>query len=273
MKVTVTGGTGFIGYYVVENLLKEGHQVLVTGTDRNKAKNISWFDKVDFVELNLKSDLSESLLYKIAAVDKLIHLAWSGLPNYKELFHFEENLMPQYFFLKRLIELGLKDITITGTCFEYGMKNGCLSADMPSNPQNSYALAKDTLRKFLEHLKNSNDFSLKWIRLFYMYGKGQSEKSILSQLDKALSNGDEFFDMTGGQQLRDYLPVEEVAINIIKYSLSSEGSFIKNVCSGIPISIRSLVENYIIQNERTIKLKLGFYPYSDFEAFAFWGSI
>ena len=38
-------------------------------------------------------------------------------------------------------------------------------------PENPYALAKDTLRKYLEQLQTHIEFNLKWIRLFYMYGK------------------------------------------------------------------------------------------------------
>ena len=41
--------------------------------------------------------------------------------------------------------------------------------------------------------------------------KGQNPNSLLSQLDKALANGDKVFNMSGGEQVRDYLPVEKVA--------------------------------------------------------------
>lgn len=273
MIVSVTGATGFIGNYVVQELLHRNIAVIATGTNRGKAQQFLWFDKVTFCELNILNALENQsdTIEKMAHSDKLIHLVWSGLPNYKDLFHFEEQLMPQYFFLKKMIALGLTDLTITGTCFEYGMRNGGLSANLPSNPENPYALAKDTLRKFLEQLQKKQPFSLKWMRLFYMYGKGQSEKSILSQLDKALANGDKSFNMSGGEQLRDYLPVEEVAKNIVDFALQNETSGIQNCCSGVPISIRSLVENHLASRNQTIALNRGFYPYPDFEPMAFWG--
>lgn len=271
MKVTVTGGTGFIGNYVVKELLKQNVAVTVTGTSHVKAATYDWIHDVNFVELDIDKPLSDNIASQIASSDKVIHLIWSGLPNYKELFHFEENLMPQYFFLKKLIELGLKDLTVTGTCFEYGMKNGPLNPTMPSDPQNPYALAKDTLRKFLEQLQTKTAFNLKWVRLFYMYGKGQSEKSILSQLDKALANKETVFNMSGGEQLRDYLPVEEVAKRLVTIALNPTLNGIFNCCSGVPISIRTLVENHLTTNNQTIQLNLGYYPYPDFEPMAFWG--
>lgn len=275
MKIAVTGATGFIGNYVVQELLQRNIEVVATGTSLEKAQKYEWLDKVTFCELDVYEsvDNQQNTLDKLAQSDKLIHLVWAGLPNYKDLFHFEEQLMPQYFFLKKMVALGMKDITVTGTCFEYGMKNGALSSDMPSDPQNPYALAKDTLRKFLEQLQKKSPFDLKWMRLFYMYGKGQSSTSILSQLDKALQNGEKTFNMSGGEQLRDYLPVEEVAKNIVDFALQNATSCIQNCCSGVPISIRSLVENHLRTNNQQIELNRGFYPYPDFEPMAFWGEI
>ncbi|MBX7242072.1 MAG: NAD(P)-dependent oxidoreductase [Bacteroidia bacterium] len=274
MKVTVTGGTGFIGNHVVQELLLRGAEVWVTGTLPEKAAAFSWFEKVHFHTLNFTEEIpgqNTAFIESVADSDALIHLAWSGLPNYKSLFHFEENLMPQYFFLKKIVEAGLRNITVTGTCFEYGMKNGPLSPDMPADPQNPYALAKDTLRKFLQQLQQQTAFDLKWVRLFYMYGEGQSEKSILAQLEKAIRQGEKVFNMSGGEQLRDYLPVKSVAAMIVDKALEKNANGIFNCCSGVPISIRSLVENYLKETNNNISLNLGYYPYPDYEPMAFWG--
>ena len=271
MKIAVTGGTGFIGNYVVSELISKGNEVIVTGTNLENAKKCSWFDKVKFLECNIHFINGEEIFEELATSDKMIHLIWTGLPNYKELHHFENNLLPQYFFLKKLILLGLKDITITGTCFEYGMKEGPLNNAMPSDPQNPYALAKDTLRKFLQEFQKKENFKLKWLRLFYMYGKGQSEKSILSQLEKALKNGDKVFNMSGGEQLRDYMKVEEVAKLIVDTALDNHKNGIYNICKGKPITIKKLVEDYLLENKKTIQLNLGHYPYLDYEPMAFWG--
>ncbi len=274
MKVTVTGGTGFIGNHVVQELLLRGAEVWVTGTNPVKAASFPWFEKVHFHKLDFREEnlgSNQQLIESVADSDALIHLAWSGLPNYKSRFHFEENLMPQYFFLKRIAEAGMKNIIVTGTCFEYGMRSGALSPDMPADPQNPYALAKDTLRKFLQQLQHQMPFQLKWIRLFYMYGEGQSEKSILAQLEKAIQNEEKVFNMSGGEQLRDYLPVKTVARLIVEKAMEKNTDGIFNCCSGVPISIRSLVENYLKEKNKNITLNLGYYPYPDYEPMAFWG--
>jgi len=270
MKVLVTGATGFVGRYVVNELLRYEHHVIATSRNLDKARSYGWFSEVQYIPYNLNV-VQENFFQFFQQPELLIHLAWEGLPNYKGLFHIEENLLFNYRFLKNMLEHGLKHLVVTGTCFEYGMQSGALSEDMEAKPDNPYGLAKDTLRKFLEQLQKKIDFKLKWVRLFYMYGKGQSPNAILSQLDKALENGETDFNMSGGEQLRDYLPVEKVAEYIVKIVMQDKIHGVINCCSGTPISIKSLAENYLKKKQKSIHLNLGYYPYPDYEPMAFWG--
>lgn len=271
MKVLVTGATGFIGSYVIEELLKRGHSVVATATSEEKAASKAWFSKVAFASHSIGEEGEEDLFNKFGRPDKMIHLAWQGLPNYKAPFHFEENLPRQYFFLKKLVAQGLKDITVTGTCYEYGMKTGCLPETMVPDPANSYAIAKNSLRLFLEQLQQQHPFVFKWARLFYMYGEGQHPNSLLPQLKRALDAGDEVFNMSGGMQVRDYLPVEKVAEYIVTIALQDKITGIINCCSGRPITVKQLVEEYLATQQKNIRLNLGYYPYPDYEPMEFWG--
>lgn len=272
-KILVTGATGFIGNYVVEELLKHNHHVIATSSSYNKAKHFSWFSKVQYIPFDLEVfNSNENYFDVFDQPDSIIHLAWEGLPNYKSSFHIEVNMPRHFAFLNNLIENGLDDVTVTGTCFEYGMTEGCLSEDMPTAPHNPYATAKDILRKQLQQLQQTKPFNLKWIRLFYMYGKGQNPNSLFSQLDKAIDNNDEVFNMSGGQQVRDYLPVEKVAEYIVRIATQNTISGIINCCSGQPVKIKELVQQYLNNKRKHIKLNLGYYPYTDYEPMAFWGS-
>mgnify|MGYP001216332866 CR=1 FL=1 len=80
------------------------------------------------------------------------------------------------------------------------------------------------------------------------------------------------FNMSKGEQLRDYLPVEKVAEVIVNLALTKCENGIVNCCSGDPVSIQSLVEKYLQQAGVEMTLNLGHYPYPDYEPFAFWGS-
>jgi nucleoside-diphosphate-sugar epimerase len=213
-----------------------------------------------------------AFIAEVARHDVLLHLAWDGLPNYKSLHHFETELPAQYRFLKAAVAAGSRSIVVTGTCFEYGMQEGCLVETGPAQPTNPYGYAKEALRQQLSFLKQETPFALTWTRLFYMYGTGQNPKSIYSQLAAAAGRGDDHFDMSAGEQIRDYLPIEAVADRLVRLTLLGREAGIVNICSGQPRSMRGVVEGWLRDNDWRITLRLGRYPYSDYEPFAFWGS-
>ncbi len=274
IKILVTGATGFIGNHVIKELLKtSNYEIIATSIDlANKIKKFEWCNEVEYIQSDL-NESKENYFNFFKKPEKLIHLAWEGLPNYNELFHIERNLFSNYYFLKNIIINGLRDVNIIGTCFEYGLKEGCLSEDLETNPVLPYAIAKDTLRRLIEVLGRKYSFNFKWIRPFYTYGEGQNPKSLLPQLIKALDENKEFFNMTGGEQLRDYIPVEKLAEYIVKISQQNEKNLIINCCSGNPISIRTFIENFLKEKKKRIKLNLGYYPYPNYVPMAFWGDI
>lgn len=271
-KVLVTGATGFIGNYVVQQLLQLNCAVIATSANEQKARSFSWFPRVQYIPFQLEAfDTAIDHYRFFNGPDVLIHLAWEGLPNYKSSFHTDINLPRHFAFLQNLVHHGLTDVAVTGTCFEYGMQEGCLQEEMPVYPANPYAMAKNTLREQLQQLQQQYSFMLKWIRLFYMYGKGQNPKSLLSQLDAALEAGEPVFNMSGGEQVRDYLPVEKVAEYIVRIALQKQVTGVINCCSGEPVTIKDFVKDYLAQKKQSIMLNLGYYPYPDYEPMRFWG--
>ena len=269
MKVAVTGATGFIGRHVLAELERRSVETIAL-VRPSTAKPLGHSrSRVVLFDLQNTPPTAFELMGR---PDVLIHLAWSGLPNYKSLHHFEQELPAQYRFLKGLIESGLQTLVVAGTCFEYGMQSGSLSEDIAPHPGNPYGFAKNALRCQLEYLKTTHPFQLTWARLFYLYGGGQAENSLLPQLRQAAERGDPVFNMSGGEQLRDYLNIDSVADYLVRLAIQARDVGIVNVCSGMPISIRQLIEGWIEDNGWNIKLNRGYYPYPDYEPMAFWGN-
>lgn len=272
MKILVTGGSGFIANHLIDHLISNyNHSIIVTSRSDKNIRNRNWFDKVKFIEADLYSNNSNWFDF-FNKPDLLIHLAWENLPNYTQDFHLTRNLPNEISFLNNILTNGLKSLTMVGTCFEYGIQNGELSEDFNVNPSNPYAIAKDTLRRYLQFKVIESDIKFRWLRLFYLFGFGQGENSIIPQLDAAVKKHDSLFNMSGGEQIRDYLPVELVAEYIVKLSLIDKSIGIVNICSGKPIKILDFINNYISKNKLKIKLNLGHYKYSDLEPMEFWGS-
>ena len=269
MKILISGATGFVGRYVVTELLDSDHEVVCIIRDKKKLELFDWNKKVEIIYGDIYKDKFDINSGNIP--DALIHLAWSGLPNYQSPHHLKVNLPGDQRLLKYFLDKGLKHILVTGTCFEFGKQYGPLSPDMPTFPENPYAIAKDRLRQWLEELQQKEEFVLQWVRLFYMYGPGQNPNSIIAQLDQAIDSGKFVFNMSDGEQLRDYLPVEKVARFLVSCVEDKEIKGIIHCCSGEPISIRRLVEEHITKRNSRIKLNLGYYPYIEHETMAFWG--
>jgi nucleoside-diphosphate-sugar epimerase len=268
MRVAVTGASGFVGRHVLAALQQQDIEVVAVTRHANRLAGYGESLQIEEMDISCSS---ENKFEQLGRPDVLIHLAWDGLPNYRSLHHFETELPKQYDFLKNLIEAGLPSLVVAGTCFEYGMQSGPLSARLPTSPNNPYGFAKDVLRKQLEFLKSVKPFKLAWGRLFYMYGEGQPATSLYTQLKVAVMRGDKVFNMSGGEQLRDYLPVSDVAQELVKLALEQRDIGAINICSGKPTSVRSLVEQWISANGWEIELNLGYYSYPDYEPMAFWG--
>ena len=268
MKIVVTGASGFVGRYVLAAL--RTHEVDVVAVTRN-ALHLSGIDpSIQIFEMDI-ADFDTNIFEQLGCPDVLIHLAWDGLPNYKSLHHFETELPRQYQFLKHMVESGLSSMIVTGTCFEYGMQSGALSEVLLPQPNNPYGYAKNSLRQQLQYLKSTRPYNLTWTRLFYMYGEGQAASSLYSKLKEAALRGDKVFNMSGGEQLRDYLPVTEIARQIAWLAKAQRDLGILNICSGKPISVRNMIEQWLRENGWDMKLNLGYYPYPDYEPMTFWG--
>src|SRR5258705_10530000 len=151
-KILVTGATGFIGNYVISELIKKNSDndltIIATSAHSSKAKDFPWIKDVEYIPLDLQQfNTTINYFDFFEKPDVMIHLGWEGLTNYKDSFHLEDNLPRHFSFLKNMIENGLRDLSVSGTCLEYGMQQGRLSEELASMPTVPYAIAKNELRK------------------------------------------------------------------------------------------------------------------------------
>src|SRR5690348_4560967 len=101
MKFLVTGSTGFIGNYIIPLLLEQGHEVVATSANASKASAMNWFDQVKYFPIDIRNlDNRVNYFKELGSPERLIHLAWEGLPNYKADFHLTQNLPAHFSFLK-----------------------------------------------------------------------------------------------------------------------------------------------------------------------------
>lgn len=251
-KVYILGHKGFIGKHVAELIPQ---------------------DQVVFISReNFQKIISKDLNYAFTSDDVLINLAWDYLDNFRSTDHMlclEEHKR----FYNSVFDMGLRNVCAIGTCLEYGIKEGELSEEMVSDPQLPYAIVKDDLRKYFEKMSHEIGLKYNWLRLFYIYGEGQSERTVYGQLVKAAHEAREVFDMSPGLQKRDYLHVKAAARIIFRVATRSPGAGVVNCCSGRPVTMIEFVNQRLAELKCEMKLNLGKYTYPNYEGLEFWGNI
>lgn len=269
MKVAVTGARGFVGRHVLAEFARKDVDVVASfrpaGVPDGPAKA-----RLRWVSFDLASP-PEDCFAALCRPDVLLHLAWGGLPNYRSSHHVDVEMPRHFAFLENAVRNGLPALVVAGTCLEYGLQSGALAPEADTRPTTPYGIAKDALRRRLQALQTECSFNLTWARLFYMYGDDQPATSLWPALKAAALAGRSEFPMSGGEQLRDYLPVEEVARRLAELAVAPVDRGSVNVCSGEPISVRDFVESKIRQNGWSIRPRYGELPYTDYEPMAFWG--
>lgn len=269
MHFLVTGATGFIGKRVTLFLVARGHKVTALVRHMNTNAPLVQDPKITYIihDFELKDNILPTLPSDIETV---IHLAWGSLTKYNDPVHTTSYVSLHYDFLHALLTSGIHHFLITGTSFEYGLQEGKLKEDAPCLPVTEYGKGKLELYKRFSKLCDEHNALLQWARLFYMYAEDQRPQSLLGQLATAYAKDEKEFNMSQGDQMRDYLHADAVAKAITNIALQKKVADIINIGNGEGTTVLSMVERYLTERHATMILNKGFYPYPNYEPFAFW---
>ena len=228
MRVFITGGTGFIGTHVINQLLEAGYEVVALRRPGSSPR-LPLASEPEWIDGTLDGDYRAAL----SECDVLMHLA-SHTPNppYAELAEcLFWNVTAAISLAEQALEVGVKDYIIAGSCFEYGnsaYNTDLLAPDTPLEPSLSYPTSKATASIAFTGWAREKGLRLKLIRIFQTFGPGEGEKRLWPALCHAAQVGANF-RMTKGEQLRDFIRVEDVARCFV------QSVPLKNVCKGVPM--------------------------------------
>lgn len=180
MRIFVTGGTGFIGKYVVAELQKQGHKLLVLSR-KNAIEVFPFKRNLAFLRGGLSSP--GGWRRKLAAFrpQAAIHMAWEGIPDY-EIENSVGNLLQGLHLFRMLGEVGCRKVIATGSCWEYGRDSGKMKEDMDPRPMNAFSAAKTALQWLGRETAKEYGMEFVWARIFYVYGPEQRLSSLIPHL-------------------------------------------------------------------------------------------
>jgi nucleoside-diphosphate-sugar epimerase len=241
MNILITGATGFIGSNLVTSLLKEKHNLYLI----NKNK-IFKFPKLKKNIIFTRSDINfnKKVLKKITnfSPNVLVHLAWDGIPDYTKK-NSENNYKNQKKFFKKIRNIkSIKKIIITGSCSEHKGKEHLTSK--------YFSNAKIKIKNFVKKLFLKQEVILIWIRLFFVYGKNQNQRSLIPKIIHSLKQGSDFKILNPSAK-QDYINVLDV-VNFIILNLKYNKSYECDLGSSLAIKIKDI---YSFIKNRLIYLK------------------
>ena len=237
--VLVTGATGFVGRHAVDALVARGHEVVaVTSRDARQESRPG----VRWVHADLLEPGAARELMGAAPCAQLLHLAWYA--EHGAFWTSPRNLEwvgASLELLRAFAEAGGTRAVVAGTCAEYawGLEGRCIEGATPTAPATLYGAAKDGLRVVAEAYARQQGLSLAWGRVFFTFGPEEPAGRLVPSVARALLGG-ESAPVTQGEQIRDFLAVDELG-DAFAALLNSPVEGPVNLASGGPIAVRDLV--------------------------------
>lgn len=262
--ILITGAGGYIGKHVVTVLLDLG--IPVTAVDINTS---SIDRRANRISLNI-FEPDDSLYERLNKPEICLHLAWQEGFNHNSTSHIL-NLPKHFMFVQKLLDGGLKQIAIMGSMHEIGYWEGKVNENTPTNPISYYGIAKNSLRQAVQVLTKEKGVIFQWLRAYYIIGDDLHNNSIFSKILRMEQEGKSFFPVTPGENKYDFINVDELANQIALSVIQDEISGIIDCCSGKPVSLREMVQQFIMEQNLNIKPKFGEFLNRPYDSPAIWG--
>jgi UDP-glucose 4-epimerase len=259
--ILVTGGAGYIGSHVVEQLIKKKNQIfildnLVTGSKKLINK------KAKFIKGDIKNTRIVNKILKKYNIDTIIHLAAylniSDAEKYKKKY-FNNNILGTENLIKACQNTKVKNVIFSSSCSIYGNIEGAVSENKKPNPMGYYAYTKYRGENIIK--KNSKKYNYRYAILRYFNVAGASHSNKIGEIES--SHGHLFKNLAiqalkknpvinifgndyktkDGTCIRDYIHVSDLADIHIKCIelLKKKKSLVLNYGYGKGYSVKDIV--------------------------------
>src|SRR5438270_103018 len=230
----VTGGAGFIGSHLAEELVRRGHRVrvvdsLITG----KRRNLDHISGVEFLE----GDLAETNVAAraVQGMDYVLHQA--AIPSVPRsvkdpITSNRANIDASLNILVAARDAGVRRLVYAGSSSVYGDTPTLPKReDMPPNPLSPYALQKLVAEQYCQMFTRLYGFETVTIRYFNVFGPRQDPGSpysgVISLFSTALLEGRQPTIYGDGAQTRDFTYVANVVDGVLRASAARSWQLIR----------------------------------------------
>ncbi len=276
MRVLVTGGAGYIGSVVTEELVNDGHQAVVYD-NLSKGHRDAVADGAHFVHGDLMDTATLRSTLEQNGIEAVIHMAADSLVG-ESVEHpakyFRNNVVAGLNLLDVMRDTGVSRFVFSSTAATYGepAKQPIEELD-PTQPTNPYGESKLAFERSLHWYENA--YGLRYASLRYFNAAGATKRcgeqhdpethlipivlqAAAGRRDNVTIYGDDY-PTRDGTCVRDYIHVVDLArAHVLALSILDERSAIYNLgCGGDGYSVREVIETAEAVTGREIPVKVG----------------
>jgi len=273
MKLLVTGGAGYIGSVVANQLLERGHEVAVLD-DLSRGHRAAVPDGARLLEVGL-ADADRTREALAEGFDGILHFAALALVaesvEFPERYH-RGNFVGTLNLLDAMREHGIKRLVFSSTCATYGEPEEVpMPETLPTNPVNSYGNSKLASDRMIADECRAHGLGAISLRYFNVAGaSGQfgedhyPETHLIPLVLQAAAGTREHVSVFGtdyptddGTAVRDYIHVEDLGrAHLLAMDAIRPGEHtIYNLGNGLGYSVRQVIEAARTVTGRDIPVK------------------
>jgi nucleoside-diphosphate-sugar epimerase len=260
-RVFVTGATGFVGSFLVRQLLADGRDVAILLRPASDTwRIIDVLDRINVVAGSMENVAGFAPQLAEFAPEAVAHLAWRGVTNVHRNDAVQAlNVTESVTLYTHARDSGCTRFVGMGSQAEYGPVSARLDEQVPTRPTTVYGAAKLSAALLLDRLAVADGVAFAWLRLFSSYGPKDDPSWLIPYMARRLLAG-ERPALTAGEQIWDYIYVEDVAAAVLA-ALDVDATGFFNLGSGVGQPLRAIIEAVRDAIDPALPLGIGEVPY------------
>lgn len=258
MKIVVTGGAGFIGSHIVEDLVTAGHQVKIFDNfSSGILENLkSVMQDIEIIEGDILDE--EALKKAFKNADIISHQA-AQLEIFRStdepVFDLEVNTIGTLNVLKAAKENNVKKIVNASSACIYGQVEGLSNEMVYPRPNWAYGVSKLAAEKYCDIYSDYYNLPVVNLRYGITYGEREWYRRVLTLMCKRVINNQSPVVFGDGEQIRDFIYVDDVVSmhNIVMFNENANGKAY-NVGTAKATSIKQLAKTIVLASGKDLEV-------------------
>lgn len=263
-KILITGGAGFIGSHIVDELINDNEITIIDNLTTGSIKNLKYpeHENLNFIEGDIREINFDDFT---SGTDYIFHLAAMAsvpLSVEKPMECNDINVNSTVKLLKSAVDNDVKKIVFSSSSSVYGEnRNMPLKETEQPMPTSPYAASKASCELYLRTFYESYGLNYIALRYFNVFGPRQDKNSqyaaVIPNFISSLLEGKQAEIYGDGEQTRDFVYIGDIAQANIN-SCKSDYNGIINIASGKKLTINELYE--IVKNALGSELEPKYLP-------------